>query len=239
VADVEGSVEGRSVAHQMGVTFILSDEAVREFPTGFANQMIGMTAGETRTCRLAYPADYPEAELAGQEGEFNITIHAVKEQHLPPINDELARTFGDFESLENLKARLRENLQARAEARAQTELQEAAVTELIQRSVIEFPPIMVEQELDRMIEEQREKLGQRQLTLEQWLRSQHKTMEDLRNEWQPHARERLTRGLALGELVDQEAIELAPGEAEAAGMTESQFLALKAVGRLLEIATSS
>jgi trigger factor len=239
VADMTGSIDGRTITNQSGVTFTLSEESVREFPPGFADRLAGMVAGETSTFRLAYPADWPQSELAGQEAEFTITIDAVKERRLPPIDDELARTVGDFDSLEVLRSRLRENFQAQAEARAQADLREAALTELVNLSVVEFPPVMVEEEIDRMLEEHRQTLHQNRLTLEQWLRGQNKTLDEFRADLWPLARQRLTRSLVLGELVAQEHIELAPGEAEAAGVTESQLLAQKAIARLLEIATSS
>jgi trigger factor len=239
VADVTGTLNRRTIAQETNTTFILSEEAVRELPPGFADRLVGMTAGETRTFRLTYPADFPKAELAGGEAEFTVTIHAVKERRLPPIDDELARTVGDFESLEALKTRLRENLRTQAEARALANLRQAALTELINRSVVEFPPIMVEQEIDQMIEEQREDLRQGRLTLEQWLSGQNKTLDEFRADLWSAARRRLTGGLVLRELALQEHIELAPGEAEAAGTTEARLLTEKVFTRLLEIATSS
>jgi trigger factor len=239
VADVTGTLNRRTIAQETNTTFILSEEAVRELPPGFADRLVGMTAGETRTFRLTYPADFPKAELAGGEAEFTVTIHAVKERRLPPIDDELARTVGDFESLEALKTRLRENLRTQAEARALANLRQAALTELINRSVVEFPPIMVEQEIDQMIEEQRENLRQGRLTLEQWLSGQNKTLDEFRADLWSAARRRLTGGLVLRELALQEHIELAPGEAEAAGTTEARLLTEKVFTRLLEIATSS
>jgi trigger factor len=239
VADVTGTLNRRTIAQETNTTFILSEEAVRELPPGFADRLVGMTAGETRTFRLTYPADFPKAELAGGEAEFTVTIHAVKERRLPPIDDELARTVGDFESLEALKTRLRENLRTQAEARALANLRQAALTELINRSVVEFPPIMVEQEIDQMIEEQRENLRQGRLTLEQWLSGQNKTLDEFRADLWSAARRRLTGGLVLRELALQEHIELAPGEAEAAGTTEAQLLTEKVFTRLLEIVTSS
>jgi trigger factor len=238
-ADVQGIAGDETIADEDGITFTLSEEAVRDFPPGFAGQIVGMTAGETRTFRLAYPADFPREEMAGREAEFTVAIHAVKERRLPPLDDELARTVGDFESLADLKAQLREGLQARAEAQAEEKLHELVLDELVNRSQIEFPPIMVEQEIDQMIGEREAVLRRNRLTLEQWLRSQDRTLDGIRDEWRPLARHRLTRSLALGELVRQEHIELQPGEAESAETDESRLLAEKAIKRLVEIATAS
>ncbi len=239
VADVKGTIGDETISDQNAVTFPLTEAAVRNFPPGFADQIVGMNAGETRTFHLTYPADFSEEDLAGKDVAFTVTVDAVKERRLPPIDDDLARTVGDFENVDALKARLRENLEAQANRRADAELREKAIDELVKISTVEFPPVMVEQEVDRMIEDQREMLRQSRLTLEQYLRAREQTLDELRDELRPLARDRLIRSLVLGELVEQEHITVEPGEAEAAGMSDSRLLAEKAIQRLLDTATAS
>ena len=103
--------------------FLLADkdvgvllEAAAEWPVhGFAEQVIGIRAGETRKFDLPFPQDYPNSSLQGQLGHFEVTCKEVKSRTLPEWSDELAKELGEYESLEDLRAKVRQELQDHAE----------------------------------------------------------------------------------------------------------------------------
>ena len=58
-----------------------------------------MTAGEEKTFTHAYPADFPSKRLAGQEIEYRLKVVSIKEKRLPELNDDFAKTLGEFETI--------------------------------------------------------------------------------------------------------------------------------------------
>jgi trigger factor len=123
------------------------------------------------------------------------------------LDDDLAKTVGDFETFDDLKAQVRESLQSEAEREAESRFASEVLTATVERARIEFPPVLLERELDSLLEEQDRILRQREgLTLDNWLEINKKGREEHRDELRPKAAERLRRGLALGKVVELEGV---------------------------------
>ena len=73
-----------------------------------------MEPGETRQFTITYPNDYANPELAGGTVDYTVTLNEVKKRVVPDLDDELARDLGEFDSLDALRARVREDLEAEA-----------------------------------------------------------------------------------------------------------------------------
>lgn len=211
--DVEGRVAGGPLIDADVEDFILTAEASKPAP-GFSEQLVGMMAGQEKEFSLTLPADYPDKDLAGKEAAFRVVLHEVKEIRLPEIDDDLARMVGDFETLDELKGRLREDLQAEAESEAQGRFAEKVLATVIAQAKIGFPPTLLEREIDRMVEERVARLKHLGFTLEGYLKAIEKSEEEWREELRPQAEERLKRSLVLGKVVELEGIKVEAAEVE-------------------------
>jgi trigger factor len=80
------------------------------FIPGFAAQLIGAQAGEKRTVKVEFPADFVTPQLQGKPAVYEVELVEVKEKALPPLDDELAKKFG-AENLEKLTAGVRVDLE--------------------------------------------------------------------------------------------------------------------------------
>src|SRR5438034_119651 len=78
-------------------------------------RIMGMLPGETVDATVRFPSDFPEEAKRGQPRDIRITLHEVKRQQLPELDDAFAREVGDFESLEALRKVVREDLEKEAE----------------------------------------------------------------------------------------------------------------------------
>src|SRR5216117_3771019 len=81
-------------------------------------RIMGMLPGETVDATVRFPSDFPEEAKRGQPRDIRITLHEVKRQQLPELDDAFAREVGDFESLEALRKVVREDLEKEAEREA-------------------------------------------------------------------------------------------------------------------------
>jgi trigger factor len=214
IVDIESTAGGEVVLSNQEQALLLKAESSYPLP-GFNEQIVGMVIGEDREFDLTYPENFPNEELAGKESHFKVHLHDLKELVLPELDDDLAKTVGDFETLDDLKTKVRETLQAEAEREAESRFASEVLTATVERGRIEFPPVLLERELDSLLEE-RDRVSKQQegLTLDNWLEINKKSKEEYRDELRPRAVERLKRGLALGKVVELEGITAEEEEVE-------------------------
>ncbi len=211
VVDIEGRVKGEVVIQERRRKLTLRADS--PFP-GFGERLVGMAVGEEREFALTCPEDYADKALAGKEIHFKVLLHELKEKVLPDIDDALARTVGDFETLEELKAALREGLRAQAEQEAEERFAEEVLTKVVEEAKVEFPPVLLERELDEMMEELDRRLKREGLSLDNYLRMKKQSREEFRAELTPRAKERLKRALVLGKVVELEGLKVDEKEVE-------------------------
>jgi trigger factor len=107
----------------------------------------GMGAGETKEVSLVYPEDHPTKSLAGQTVKYTLTLKGIKEKVVPAADDEFAKDLGEFDSLDELKAKLRSQLQTAEERKIDREIKDALVEELVKRASFEVPEALVERHM--------------------------------------------------------------------------------------------
>jgi trigger factor len=207
IVDIEGTVKGETVVGNKGRELTLEADSPYPLP-GFSEKLLGMTVDEQREFTLTYPEDSENKKLAGQQAHFEVHLRELKEQIVPGMDDDLARTVGDYDTLEDLKAELRRELQAKARER----FTGRALTALVERSEIEFPPMMLEREIDDWLEDLDLRLKRQGLSLDNYLRMRKVTEEEFRKEISPEVEERLKRSLTLGKLAELEGLDIESDE---------------------------
>src|SRR5262249_9709485 len=110
----------------------------------FSENLRDVKAGDVREFRVKYPEDFSAEGLAGKTIDFTATVVAVREKEAPELDDEFARDFGDYESLQQLRDRIRENLTASAEARARADLREEVAKRILEDYDFEVPSALGE-----------------------------------------------------------------------------------------------
>lgn len=127
-------------------------------PPGFDAELLGLEEGARKTFPVRYPADYAIRELAGHIVTYRVTVKGLKRRVLPELDDEFAKDLGEFETLEALRARVRQDLEEEARHTAERELRGALMKQLAARVPFEVPASLVEREVDRRLEEFAERL---------------------------------------------------------------------------------
>ncbi len=215
VLNIESNVEGQPFINQHGVQYQVIRDSSAPVP-GFAEQLAGMKKGENKEFKLKLPAEYPKSEFAGKESSFNVEVVEVKEEKLPELNDEFAKQVSpDFETIESLREQVTTNLRNRAEEKVKTDFENRVIEEVAGLSQTEFPPILVEMEIDRLLNEQAKRLRMDEEGLQEYLKSVNKTKEELREEMRPMAVKRTVNSLVLGKVAEEEKVEVDDSEIEA------------------------
>jgi trigger factor len=177
-------------------------------PPDFRQNLIGILPGATKEFEVQYPADFGDADLSGKQVHFSVTVQSVKQKELPALDDALAQSAGTFETLEQLRADLRSRLQEQKEAQAKNAATDSALDSLLERAVLEYPAVAVEHEVMDMLASLGERLGQQGFTIEGYLHSAGKTLDQLRDETRPQAEKRLKRALVLAKFAEMEDVKV-------------------------------
>ena len=120
-----------------------------QVPSEIEQVLVGVGAGEDRTAAVKYPDDFQVESLAGREVSFAISVKDVRQKRLPVVDDDFAKACGPFETMLDLRVRVRNALEARAKSWARNRLEEDIVRELIKRNPFTLPECLMEDRLKR------------------------------------------------------------------------------------------
>jgi trigger factor len=212
VLNIDSEVEEKPFVKKLGVQYQVLSDSIAPAP-GFAGQLVGMSKGEEKEFSLVLPGDYLQSEFAGKEASFKVKVEEIKEEKLPELNDKLAQQVSpDFKSLDSLREKVADNLRVRAEEKSRMDFEEQVVNEVIDRSKVDFPPVLVEMEINRILNEQARRLQMSGRGMEEYLKSLNKTEEALREELRPVATRNITASLVVGKVAERENIEVSDSE---------------------------
>ncbi len=128
------------------------------FLPGFAEKVLGMTRGETRTFELDIPSDFPNSLLAGKQPRLTVTLVDIKRYELPEVDDELARDL-DFETLDELQADVRRRLESMAASSAEAALRDQVIEALLSANQFQVPRGLIEMTIERLAREDQHSRG--------------------------------------------------------------------------------
>lgn len=106
-------------------------------------RIMQLLPGETAETEVRFPDDHPDESRRGQSRRVRITLHEVKRQELPPLDDAFAREMGDFESMDALRAAVRSDLERDAERDADAQVRQSLLAQLVEANGIQAPESLV------------------------------------------------------------------------------------------------
>ena len=150
VIDFEGKKDGVAFEGGTAKDFSLNIGSGQFIP-GFEDSVIGMKKGETKDLNLTFPKEYNNAELAGQDVVFTVTVHEIKEKIKPEINDDFARDIDpNSKGLDDLKSKLKKGLQTEADKATQLEAFGQILEQIVKENPFEVPYSFVKEQSDRL-----------------------------------------------------------------------------------------
>ena len=179
-------------------------------PPGFDAQLIGLDVGATKSFTIRYSDDYPIGELAGTEVSYTVTIKGLKRRVVPELDDEFAKDLGEFETLDALRARVREDLEHEARHAADREVRTELMKRLATRLPFDVPASLVEREIDRRLEDFARRLIDQNIDPRQAGVDWNAFRESQRDV----AREAVAAALVLDEVTRRERLEVTDEEVE-------------------------
>ena len=118
----------------------------------FNENLLGADVGDHKTFDVDYPADYPDAKLAGKKFPYDADVTAIKVKKLPELNDDFAKDVSDATTLQELKKKIRESLEHEREHRRKDLQREKIIFELVKGHDFPVPESLVEHQKDVRLE---------------------------------------------------------------------------------------
>jgi trigger factor len=236
VIDMEGKAGDELIMSNEGHEMILEEGAAIPM-LGFHEEIVGMSPAETKTFSLMVPEDDDAQEAAGQEATITVHLHTVRAEDLPALDDELALMVGDYDSLDSLRAALREEMETAALQQVEANYLDEVLDAMIEAAVkVEYPPQAADREADLVLNQMERNLASSGLQLDTYLSMLGKTRVEYRQELRPSAEERLKRRLVLEEVAQREGLQADDDkiQEEIDGMIEAMGPGVEEMREMLE-----
>lgn len=198
---------GRSLNHPV----IIGKEV---FIPGFEENLVGMQEGEKKEFELEFPKDYHSPNLKGRKAIFKVKVNLVQERQVPEINDEFAKSLGNFEKLEALQKNMREGMKHEQTHKMNERKRGEYIEKIIENTEVEIPQVLVHEEVHKMFHEFENQIQSMGMNMDQYLAQLKKKKEDLEKDWEPNAVKRVKSAMALRKIVKTEEVALASKEIE-------------------------
>ena len=209
VLDIHGELlnkeddEDVELVNQEGISVLVDEET--DFPfLGIYEHLLGIVEGDEKTVEHTFPEDYAAEDLQNKPASFQLKCIGVKSRFVPEWSDDLAKSIGEFEDLLDLRIKVRESLTEQATQEAESAYAEQVMEVVMEGAQVTYPPIVLENETDHLMRDLEMRLSSQNLAFDDYLKIEGKNAEEIRDELKPAAEERVSRGLVLGQIVEEE-----------------------------------
>ncbi len=177
----------------------------KKFIKGFEEELIGMKKGEEKKIivKMPNPEDGKEKDV-----NFDVKVLEVYERELPEVNEEFAKSLGDFSSPEDFVKKIEENVKLEKEQKEKERLRVKIIEEITKESSVDIPEIMLQREIDNMFHEFEHQLSQSGMKIDDYLKQINKTKEEIGKDWEDRAKKRIMTALILQKIAKEENIKV-------------------------------
>lgn len=166
--------------------------------------LIGADPNDVKETPVKFPDEHPNKELAGKDVKVILKIKEAKEKILPEINDTFAQECSQFETLNELKEDISKNIAKQKDDMRKMLISEKALEEVIKQSKIDISKEMIEDEANRLFNDFENSLNQKDLKLEEYLKTSNASLEEIKESMKKEAERILNTEFLLNEIAEKE-----------------------------------
>jgi trigger factor len=209
--DIEDETEAMIIEERFSSAIVQEGEDENEWPyPGFSKELVGISVNEEKNLTHQFPDDHSDDKLQGAEVAFKVFVTNIQTKFLPDIDDELAKSVSEFNTIDEWKTNLKESLTERNTAEYAENYENQLIDEIISLSSIKYPPQIIEREKEVLLKNLEYRLSQQGLTKDFYLQIRGLDENGLNDEITPLAKQRVERALVLIEISKAEEIKADP-----------------------------
>lgn len=201
----EGFVDGVAFAGGKGENYDLVLGSGQFIP-GFEEQIVGKSIAEEFDVNVTFPEEYHADELKGKPAVFKVRLNSLKYKEMPEIDDEFAKDVSEFDTLELLKADMREKMTENKQRHADEDMENELCALLAEKLEATIPPVMFEHKIDEMVQDFAYRMQSQGMQLNDYLMYTGSDMEKFRDGFRAEAEKQVKISLALEKIAEIEKI---------------------------------
>jgi trigger factor len=178
----------------------------------FEENIVGMSAGGRKQFGVTFPMDYNEESLRGESVLFSVHVKEIKERDLPPLDDDFVKEASEFETLDELRAAMREQLEAAAEQRVDGEFRGRVLDVVAEGAEVDVPDVMVHEKAHEMVDSFERSIRQQGMEPEQYYQIAGTDHHEFEERVAPDAEDTVKKELVLDAVATAEGIVAEEGE---------------------------
>ena len=209
--DFEGFIDGVAFDGGKGEGFDLKLGSGQFIP-GFEEQVVGMSAGEEGDIDVTFPEDY-HADMAGKPAVFHVKVNSVKEQIRPELDDEFVKDVSEFDTMDELRADIRERFLKEKADSIDSTFKSAAVEAALANIEADIPACMVDEELEYQVRQTGYQLQMSGMSMDQYAQIFGGEAQ-MRQAMRPNAERQVKTQVMLAKIAKVEGIEIPEEEIE-------------------------
>lgn len=206
VIDFKGFVDGIAFEGGTGNDYEL-EIGSGTFIDTFEEQLVGLAKGETKNVSVTFPVEYGKEELNGKPAVFEVAVKEIKVKELPALDDEFAKEVSEFDTIEEMKADLKEKMESYNKTRVEKEYESAVLDTVADNAKVEIPAAMVDREIDNMLKDLEMRLQYQGLDLKTYYEYTNTTEEKAREFMKEAAEKRVKTDLVIEAVAKAENVE--------------------------------
>ncbi|MDE6733716.1 MAG: trigger factor [Oscillospiraceae bacterium] len=210
VIDFEGFADGVAFEGGKGEKFPL-EIGSHTFIPGFEEQIIGKNVNDEFDVNVTFPEDYQAENLKGKPAVFKCKLHEIKAKELPELDDDLVKDVSDKDTVDELKADIREKLAERYKTEAEDKCEADMMDAIIEKLNAEIPQVMYERRIDEIA---REWSARSRISVSDYLKYTGLTIEQFRANFREPAERQVKLRLALEKISELENLEVSSEDVE-------------------------
>ena len=186
-----------------------------QFIPGFEDQLVGAPLGEEVTVNVTFPEAYPHEALAGKPSVFKVTVKEIYEKQLPEKDDDFAQDVSEFDTFDEFRNSIKSELQEEKEMLTKQNKLVKILEQLATKVEINIPMPMVEEEVDKMMQQFYQNVTQSGMNFDEYLRNAGQSVEGVQEAYAPTAFNAVRSRLLLDKVAQLENIEASEDELRA------------------------
>ncbi len=210
--DFDGTVDGTPVASATARDYLVEIGGAR-LVGAFSDRLVGMSPGETKEFPIDYPQTDGRGELAGKTVQYTVTVKGVQAKVLPELDDALAGQISEFDTVEELRADIRERLLAESQAEVDELFRRAVIDAAVDNATVTVPKAMVDNRINAILHETSHRLPQG-MSLQDYLSATGRTLDQAREELAPDAEMAIKRELVVEAVAEAESLQVSDEDVE-------------------------
>ena len=177
------------------------------FVDTFEEQIVGHNIDDAFDVNVTFPENYQE-KLAGKAATFKVVLHKIQVKELPVLDDDYAKDYSEFETLEEYKNDIQKKLLDSRQKAADDKRTAELLKKAVENAVMDIPEAMIDEQTDSMIQNFANNLQYQGISMDQYLQMTGSNIAALRANVRPDAETSIKNSLVLDAIVKAEGLEV-------------------------------